>query len=97
MRISDWSSDVCSSDLHCPCSGLRLGAGADGGGVGLRRVLGDCAAVAFFAAPGAEVRVGADVHLAALVVEDDLVEEAVLGAAEEIGRESGRERVCTSG
>src|SRR3546814_18863963 len=20
MRISDWSSDVCSSDLHCDCS-----------------------------------------------------------------------------
>src|SRR3546814_10091082 len=22
MRISDWSSDVCSSDLHPPCFGL---------------------------------------------------------------------------
>src|SRR3546814_2262551 len=23
MRISDWSSDVCSSDLHQPCSGCH--------------------------------------------------------------------------
>src|SRR3546814_16046327 len=28
MRISDWSSDVCSSDLRSPCHDLqRLGAG----------------------------------------------------------------------
>src|SRR3546814_13561826 len=25
MRISDWSSDVCSSDLTCVCSGSRKG------------------------------------------------------------------------
>src|SRR3546814_4113998 len=52
MRISDWSSDVCSSDL------------------------------AFGAAAGAVVRVRADVHLAALVIEDDLVEEGLFRAAE---------------
>src|SRR3546814_6572133 len=31
MRISDWSSDVCSSDLHAPAS-ARAGRGLDGGG-----------------------------------------------------------------
>src|SRR3546814_10213864 len=28
MRISDWSSDVCSSDLLCRDAGAREGAGA---------------------------------------------------------------------
>src|SRR3546814_4768146 len=34
MRISDWSSDVCSSDLREPCGGLRSDAedGVDGPG-----------------------------------------------------------------
>src|SRR3546814_17266039 len=29
MRISDWSSDVCSSDLHAP-RGLEIGVEGDG-------------------------------------------------------------------
>src|SRR3546814_7961330 len=32
MRISDWSSDVCSSDLHSRPRGLRRGDGAAEGG-----------------------------------------------------------------
>src|SRR3546814_8176154 len=34
MRISDWSSDVCSSDLRCthPCCSVRAMAGVAGGG-----------------------------------------------------------------
>src|SRR3546814_16034940 len=31
MRISDWSSDVCSSDLHCPGRHLGRAGGSDGG------------------------------------------------------------------
>src|SRR3546814_1442754 len=30
MRISDWSSDVCASDLECGDEGARLGIGAAG-------------------------------------------------------------------
>src|SRR3546814_2817406 len=41
MRISDWSSDVCSSDLHRPRQGERAGGhrrrAARGGGEGGRR------------------------------------------------------------
>src|SRR3546814_5545285 len=47
MRISDWSSDVCSSDLHLgrgPCrhgqADRRRGAGADRGTDALRRQAG---------------------------------------------------------
>src|SRR3546814_1562349 len=32
MRISDWSSDVCSSDLYEPCARDVEQRGADGGG-----------------------------------------------------------------
>src|SRR3546814_5373231 len=31
MRISDWSSDVCSSDLRCARGGVRCGSGGGGG------------------------------------------------------------------
>src|SRR3546814_7595401 len=33
MRISDWSSDVCSSDLQADAISVSLGTGADIGGV----------------------------------------------------------------
>src|SRR3546814_14087415 len=32
MRISDWSSDVCSSDLRAPSTGSGQGLQCDGGG-----------------------------------------------------------------
>src|SRR3546814_14655984 len=38
MRISDWSSDVCSSDLDEPVIGLDLSVAAVAGGVGGRAV-----------------------------------------------------------
>src|SRR3546814_6420512 len=56
--------------------------GAHGGGIGLGGTFGEVTAVAFGAAAGAVVRVRADVHLAALVIEDDLVEEGLFRAAE---------------
>src|SRR3546814_20600571 len=41
MRISDWSSDVCSSDLRTGCGAGRVGRGAGRRGVSAqRRVLG---------------------------------------------------------
>src|SRR3546814_2740359 len=40
MRISDWSSDVCSSDLIADDS-LHLRHGGEHGGIGLRRTSGD--------------------------------------------------------
>src|SRR3546814_16656921 len=37
MRISDWSSDVCSSDLECPLAELPAGALSVAFGAGVRR------------------------------------------------------------
>src|SRR3546814_3332401 len=34
MRISDWSSDVCSSDLHLPQRGIGIGVGRSRNGHG---------------------------------------------------------------
>src|SRR3546814_10525353 len=86
MRISDWSSDVCSSDLHCGVFRVdRLAAMlpdiADGGGehdVAARRA-----------------RVARDIfHL----VEEDLLRvDRKSGFALEIGRASCRESVCQYG
>src|SRR3546814_8430930 len=45
MRISDWSSDVCSSDLHKPSAVIGTSPGAIGTAVAqqsLRSVLGFC-------------------------------------------------------
>src|SRR3546814_10003899 len=39
MRISDWSSDVCSSDLYSPVPGPRLLAGNDAHTPSLQREL----------------------------------------------------------
>src|SRR3546814_12677422 len=38
MRISDWSSDVCSSDLTARCPFLGLGGAQFGGGLDQRRI-----------------------------------------------------------
>src|SRR3546814_5302494 len=40
MRISDWSSDVCSSDLDLELAGRRLGEAADRVDQRLARILG---------------------------------------------------------
>src|SRR3546814_9619130 len=86
MRISDWSSDVCSSDLY------HLNAREDGEfwkycrNMALPDAIRD--KIALFAASG---RIGRDV--------DDLFRDAswaqvMLGQGIEIGRASCRERVC---
>src|SRR3546814_11306930 len=102
MRISDWSSDVCSSDLPVPHL-LRLRRALD---------IGEIIAVedleGLIAALERRDRIGAD-DLAAGIVEIDLVLDPGVGAAphdvmfvlpddlpldrNKIGRASGRERV----
>src|SRR3546814_11790470 len=92
MRISDWSSDVCSSDLL----GEELGAlvGADHVGQADRRVLVGRRAVARLAEDGN--RRGVDHPLDALA--QCRCHQAAgsldVGADQEIGRASCRERVC---
>src|SRR3546814_17592739 len=78
MRISDWSSDVCSSDLALGALALQLAGAANGGGL--------------FA--GALFRglliVTAQLHLAIHA----LALQLLLEREQEIGRASCRERVC---
>src|SRR3546814_15487761 len=86
MRISDWSSDVCSSDLSCV---TMAAAGVD---VAKAEVKGKEVTTAEVRARGRrEERMDESVMASAL--------EAELGRrsariASEIGRASGRERVC---
>src|SRR3546814_15267586 len=110
MRISDWSSDVCSSDLHDGylCD-RRKGSGALVCGVARgRRSSGhsSCNAcrtgkTAGTKHPHAEEEVGSDVELAerAAATLLPLSRASSLGPAlrewsYQIGRASGRERVC---
>src|SRR3546814_4500875 len=82
MRISDWSSDVCSSDLdRCPAPHDRaIDGGVEGAGEGVRRH--------FREPPAGPVEPGA--------LRDQAAVEPVaeVGATVEIGRASCRERVC---
>src|SRR3546814_16221394 len=96
MRISDWSSDVCSSDLDLAGTNDLLDAQAvamrdpsleqvaDGreSDVGMR--------------PDIRVAklVGRQVQGAGMIEEDERPDHAALPEGEEIGRASGRERVC---
>src|SRR3546814_16126403 len=85
MRISDWSSDVCSSDLHVDMDGGMFRNAQE---VGVQRTVGH----------GVESHIlgeGADL-LSAHFDEDDRIEE-MAGAEQQIGRASGRERVCQYG
>src|SRR3546814_19605928 len=103
MRISDWSSDVCSSDL-LTVGQRRAGLGSSGFGrrfhlyillfrqafcEGLLRgaSLHGAAPVWTFGVVGDEVGVEDDLHLL-----DDLV--LLLATLDEIGRASCRDRVC---
>src|SRR3546814_2490951 len=74
MRISDWSSDVCSSDLLAALVGLCLAALA----IGATMLTGNL----MFDAAGT------------IAIGTLLIVVAVLVAIEEIGRASGRARVC---
>src|SRR3546814_9325801 len=61
MRISDWSSDVCSSDLlvHCPCRDLRQPVAGDRGAAARRYRRRDADGAGARPARGAEL-VGSD-------------------------------------
>src|SRR3546814_5443279 len=83
MRISDWSSDVCSSDLRCPGAVV-----AAAGGLPDRRAVdagltADAGMHAIVGAAQAEPE-----HVVAVA------EPPAVGRAAEIGRASCRERVC---
>src|SRR3546814_4017637 len=96
MRISDWSSDVCSSDLldtTVPIGDVMLAAASI-----LERDGGDTATVellrGLFGGGGATAELGQlpDIRLGDLVGVLPGEESSALGA--EIGRASCRERVC---
>src|SRR3546814_1645899 len=100
MRISDWSSDVCSSDLEAVPAAERLGVvrgvGVIGGHVGAH----DACGVARDVEPGAELVLGthagdafaADAVPGAVIVADEAA--CLCHVFLEIGRASCRERVC---
>src|SRR3546814_6275899 len=98
MRISDWSSDVCSSDLG---HGVRGARALDGGLAGVAAGAGPGQAVA---GDRGTVRLGAapvDLDLGVAGVGADRGRRA--GAAPDVeadlaqlGRAAGRERVCQS-
>src|SRR3546814_16482057 len=102
MRISDWSSDVCSSDL-------RVGHGDDRGGQGqvvrVAQHVGDEAAVDLDAVDGYPAQVAQAGEAGAEVVQPDLDPGAAQapeqgdGAAPvaEIGSRACRERVWPDG
>src|SRR3546814_15603005 len=112
MRISDWSSDVCSSDLSRACHAKRIplpattrqqAAGSshpsppkEGEGNYSRRLL--AARNADDAGPGhfdqAHVAHQVDERIYLLRPASNLKNEAVDRRVDEIGRASGRERVC---
>src|SRR3546814_3080693 len=83
MRISDWSSDVCSSDLLDGVALVRRQAFADGGRIGA-------------AAPvaGDELRHQAEALGEALPQGREVAGLVHQHAVAEIGRASCRERVC---
>src|SRR3546814_14004934 len=95
MRISDWSSDVCSSDLGGALRGLAADvAGEQRGAVGI-----DQRQERMERAIGVPQRIGAERLLAFrglmhLPVEPDITPVAVGEERRKIGRASCRERVC---
>src|SRR3546814_11937984 len=91
MRISDWSSDVCSSDLQSIDMVERLTIGRDGGTVGDRDRIGALHAAAI----GAEaVDRAADVALAIVHAAEPQTALRVDGARSE-ERRVGKECVST--
>src|SRR3546814_6836663 len=82
MRISDWSSDVCSSDLVVLAAGA--GTAALAAGVGIDLPMTTPPGLLVHSRPHAKLLNG-------LVMAPEL---HMRQTAEEIGRASGRERVC---
>src|SRR3546814_11253546 len=88
MRISDWSSDVCSSDL-------RHG---EGGAIFVARDVDDVGDDRRRRRPRARARALEEEAADEIALGDDGVERAGdIGERMEIGRESCRERVCQYG
>src|SRR3546814_16741999 len=103
MRISDWSSDVCSSDLQRPVTAARF-MPVGGGAVmvvamrvaGGRELSGDRRVDRRGLAIATELRIGQAVARLAVVGIDDVTARAArMAIVAEIGRASWRERVCT--
>src|SRR3546814_17804184 len=96
MRISDWSSDVCSSDLGFDAEGHRLGMGGGFYDATLKAFRSDglpllAIGYAFAVQQVAELPHGAmDERLDLVVTERGAID----CHADELGRASCRERVC---
>src|SRR3546814_7322080 len=99
MRISDWSSDVCSSDLIAPDERTRLVQSDGEGQAGLdRRVIRGKLVTpgpeAFFDAKGLEGVIAGIAQAEIAACRDDRL---VGRCGEQIGRASWRGRGCQSG
>src|SRR3546814_6313892 len=90
MRISDWSSDVCSSDLAGEVGRRPRGAAPQDGAVPDRRSLVGIEAPA----QGRVDAVGAEEQGARNLAARRVALLVDKGSDDEIGRASGRERVC---
>src|SRR3546814_5277428 len=90
MRISDWSSDVCSSDLQ----GRAVGVGGVGRGEDERRRRGGRILITHEGAQPVDRRGRAELRGAEMLDEVAAAHAACLLHAREIGRASCRERVC---
>src|SRR3546814_18302944 len=84
MRISDWSSDVCSSDL----------AAADNLEDRYRQQSDAARAAAQKAVQAAKDKAARDAEKRLAKVDSDLAGKMAAAEADEIGRASCRERVC---
>src|SRR3546814_15750715 len=103
MRISDWSSDVCSSDLMARAQGVNTG-GMILAGMALSNALVGLAGALFAQTQGgADISMGIGtivIGLAAVIVGESILPSRKLVlttlAVLPIGRASCRERVCQS-
>src|SRR3546814_14727936 len=97
MRISDWSSDVCSSDLVGGGAQFGRGRHLAGSGVGGHGIaLAESMRASLGAAPGSGERPQADQPIAERIASAALsaAPESSLAPSREIGSASWRERVC---
>src|SRR3546814_1022736 len=96
MRISDWSSDVCSSDLLAPKTARRVGADGHEHDVALEAVIvGDRLRVR----PGEKVPVDGVIAEGRSALDESMITGEAMPVTKEagdkeIGRASCRERVC---